>query len=267
MKIGILYIAIGKYSTFFKDFYETCEKYFLPNSKKEYYIFTDNDLEEYYNFSNIKIIKEKDYGWPGNTLYRFHMFKKVENLLKENNFLFFFNSNYKFINYIYENEILKKDILINLFWKKVNEKPRHKFSYDRNPKSQAFIDFDQGNFYYQGGMNGGKTELYFDLINNCIEMIEKDKKINYIPLHNDECYINKYYLHKKIFLLDENYGMPEEWGISPNVKAILQDKNRVLGIENIKKQKKELYGKNMKRYKKINKIRYIIFKIKNFFKI
>lgn len=83
MKIGILYIGIGRYSIFFKGFYESCEKYFLPKSEKTYYIFSDKELKEWEGRGNIRLIKEKDYGWPGNTLYRFHMFKKIEEELKK----------------------------------------------------------------------------------------------------------------------------------------------------------------------------------------
>lgn len=33
-KIAILYIALGRYGVFWKDFYRSCEKYFLSDCKK-----------------------------------------------------------------------------------------------------------------------------------------------------------------------------------------------------------------------------------------
>lgn len=41
LNIAILYIGIGKYKNFWFDFYNTCEKYFLPNHIKQYFLFTD----------------------------------------------------------------------------------------------------------------------------------------------------------------------------------------------------------------------------------
>ena len=38
-KIGILVIALGRYTEFWPELYTSCEKYFLPNYQKEYYIF------------------------------------------------------------------------------------------------------------------------------------------------------------------------------------------------------------------------------------
>lgn len=40
-KIAILYICTGKYDIFWEDFYKTSEKYFLNNSEKHYFVFTD----------------------------------------------------------------------------------------------------------------------------------------------------------------------------------------------------------------------------------
>ncbi|MEG9320813.1 hypothetical protein [Fusobacterium varium] len=265
MKIGILYIGIGRYSIFFKGFYESCEKYFLPKSEKTYYIFSDKELKEWEGRGNIRLIKEKDYGWPGNTLYRFHMFKKIEEELKKNDYIFFFNSNYNFIDFIYENEILfKKEEIIALDHDIKKEK--HKIPYDRNSKSQAFFNFDEGGKYYQGGLNGGKTESYIELINSCITMIEEDKKINYIAEYNDESYLNKYLVDKNVFSLCKDYGMPEEWGISLKTKGIFLDKNKILGDKQIKNQKKELYGFIGRKRSYLNKFRYLVFKMKKLIK-
>ena len=56
MKIGILYICTGKYEIFWKDFYLTCEKYFISEAEKHYFIFTDiTELE--FEKGNAKITK------------------------------------------------------------------------------------------------------------------------------------------------------------------------------------------------------------------
>ena len=46
MKIGILFIATGRYICFWKDFYKACEKYLLKNHEKTYFLFTDAELKK-----------------------------------------------------------------------------------------------------------------------------------------------------------------------------------------------------------------------------
>ena len=55
MEIGILYIAIGKYVAFFNDFYKTCEKYFLVDTPKTYFVFTDQPFLEFRYKENVII--------------------------------------------------------------------------------------------------------------------------------------------------------------------------------------------------------------------
>ena len=70
-KVGILYICTGKYDVFWEEFYKSCEKYFLPNSEKYYFVFTDsNHLYDEENNKNIKKYYQENLGWPDNTLKR-----------------------------------------------------------------------------------------------------------------------------------------------------------------------------------------------------
>lgn len=45
MKIGILYVGIGKYIRLWDKFYSSCESLFLPQYEKKYFIFTDYPLK------------------------------------------------------------------------------------------------------------------------------------------------------------------------------------------------------------------------------
>ncbi len=56
-KIGILYIATGRYISFWKEFYKRCEEYFCPEHQKQYFLFTD--AKNVAVKSNVKIIPHK----------------------------------------------------------------------------------------------------------------------------------------------------------------------------------------------------------------
>ena len=42
MKIGILYVGIGKYIRLWDKFYSSCESLFLPQYEKKYFIFLNS---------------------------------------------------------------------------------------------------------------------------------------------------------------------------------------------------------------------------------
>lgn len=92
MRIGILYICTGKYDIFWKDFYLSAERYFMQDQSFiiEYYVFTDSpQLYDEENNEHIHRIKQKNLGWPDNTLKRFHIFLRIkEQLERETDYLF-----------------------------------------------------------------------------------------------------------------------------------------------------------------------------------
>ena len=92
--IGILYLCTGDYKLFWEDFYKSFDKFFLPNIKKYYYIFTD-DVEYIDKFQNesISVIKIDSLPWPLITLLRFRYFLFIEKDLKKHDYLMFSNAN------------------------------------------------------------------------------------------------------------------------------------------------------------------------------
>ena len=67
MKIGILYVGIGKYIRLWDKFYSSCESMFLPQYEKKYFIFTDYPLK---SSTNVQVSFQEDLGWPQNVLFR-----------------------------------------------------------------------------------------------------------------------------------------------------------------------------------------------------
>ena len=81
MTLAILYICTGRYNLFFEDFYNSCEKYLLPNVQKTYYVWTDNDQLSN-GKANVNIYYKKCAGFPADSLFRFEMFLQAEEELK-----------------------------------------------------------------------------------------------------------------------------------------------------------------------------------------
>jgi len=228
LRISILYICTGKYTIFWEKFYNSCENYFLPNTEKHYFVFTDGQI----NINNERIhrIDQKNLGWPGNTLYRFKMFLGICEQLSVFDYIFFFNANCEFMEFIGD-EFLpseKEEIIVVQHPGFFKNKP-DELTYDRNPKSLAYIPFGQGSYYICGGINGGLSKPYMELISSLNNAVIEDDKNGIVALWHDESHINKYILTHPHKLLSPAYCYPEGWDIPFNKIILVRDKNKYGG--------------------------------------
>ncbi len=230
LKIAILYICTGKYTVFWKDFYKTCQKYFLKNHSKTYFVFTDSEHIEYDNKKEVKRIYQKKLGWPFDTLMRFDMFLSQKEELKNYDYLFFCNANLLFRKEIGEEILPDKyahgGILVTQhpgFYNKTNLE----YTYDRNPNSTAYIPMGGGVSYVQGAFNGGRSYEYLKMCEELSKSIHTDLDKNVIALWHDESHINKYILNRAYKILPCKYLYPEGWKIEEykdDIKILIRDK-------------------------------------------
>ena len=103
--VCILYVATGKYTMFFDKFYQSCEENLFPGVNKIYYVFTDSDIPLKRYVNNIKVLPVKNEGWPGNTLFRYHMFLHYFDQLN-GDFLLFLNANTEVVKPVQLEEII-----------------------------------------------------------------------------------------------------------------------------------------------------------------
>ena len=136
MNIGILYIATGRYITFWEDFFKSAEKYFITSSTKYYFVFTDTQtpiLGE--DTGRVTRIYQEKLGWPYDTLMRFDIFLKAEKELEQMDYIFFFNANMKFIETVDTSFLPIDKNLLGVKHPGFYMKKRRSFTYDTNPSS------------------------------------------------------------------------------------------------------------------------------------
>lgn len=209
MKIGILYIATGRYITFWHNFYKSVEKYILPEYEKHYFVFTDSKDKIIGEDKNVTKIFQEKLGWPYDTLMRFDIFLKAEKELEKMNYIYFFNANIEVIKPIGEEILPKKEGLMAVRHPLQYNRSREEFSYETDPKSLAYIPPHQGKYYFMGGLNGGKTKEYLQLVRTLDSNIKKDLENDVIAVWHDESHINKYLLDKEPLIVAPQYAWPE----------------------------------------------------------
>jgi hypothetical protein len=220
MKIAIFSISLGKYDIFFNEFYESINHFFLPNHEKNFYLFSDKELE---SKNNLFLFKQEKLGWPYDTMMRFHFINKIKNILAENDFIYFFNINMKALSYINENVIPteKNDFLVGCEHPLINKDNINNYPYERNNLSNFYIPYNQGKIYYQGCFNGGRIEEFLKMSENLENNLDNDLKNNIIPIWHDESALNWFFSKKNPLTLDYSYIYPESYDL-PKEKIMIQ---------------------------------------------
>ena len=219
-KVAVLYIALGRYKIFWKDFFESSEK-FLLQCDKHYFIWTDCAPEEieYAGKDNVTITYAQKKGWPYDTLFRFEMFLQKEKELSQFDYIFFCNANLLFYNPTDLSEIapaewhdglvggLHPGNKFNIPGSTFNNPDR--FSYERRPESTAYIPFGKGRNYLCGAFNGGTAAAYLQMCRTLSENVKIDLEKNIVACVDDESHLNAYVVDKNYLLAGRAYLFPE----------------------------------------------------------
>lgn len=214
-KVAILYIALGRYITFWKDFYESCEKYLGP-CEKQYFVWTDNKSFEYSNADNVTITPAQKKGWPYDTLLRFDMFLERQKELEQFDYIYFFNANMQFVNPVDLAEIIPAQWHDGLV---AGSHPGRRgdvfaenpdvFGYERRPESTAYVPYGKGKYYVCGAFNGGTSDAFLKMCKTLKKNIKKDLDNNIVACVDDESHLNAYLIDKDFLLCGRAYGFPE----------------------------------------------------------
>lgn len=227
-RIGILYICTGRYNKFFKDFYSSCERFFLPEYDKHYYVWTDdNSISSYSN--RVHVFYKECAGFPYDSLFRFEMFMAAEELLAQEDYLYFFNSNAEFKQYVGEELLPNESGLIAAYWPGKRQRQWSAlYPYERNKSSLAYIPPFHGPYrYYMAGINGGSTEEYMQMVRTLAKNIRTDYNNGIIAMVHDESHINAYLRNHPCKIIGSEYCWPEEWKTNSIPKIVFRDKVRI----------------------------------------
>ena len=214
-------------------------KRFIPDYSKDYYVFTDAENLHGEDRENVHKIEQNCLGWPYDTLMRFHMFLRIEEELKQYDYIFFFNANSYIPRKITAEEFLpeKEGVLFVQHPGMYNKKPEE-YTFDRNPECRAYIPMGEGKVYVCGGINGGKSEAFLKVIHELSCRIDEDLSKEIIAIYHDESQINRYvYESENYKLLSPAYCYPQGWKIPFSKRIVILDKSKYFNDRELKQGK------------------------------
>jgi len=233
MRICILTIATNKYIQFVEELYNNLAEHFLTDHELHCILFTDHEVETSDNVTVCKIDHEP---WPMPTLKRYNYFMQMKDFISSFDYCFYFDVDMKLV------EDVKEEVLGDLV---ATRHPGQSFmgimncSYDRNPKSLAYIPYGEGNNYYAGGFNGGRTKNFLEMSEIIADRVNRDLENGVIALWHDESHLNRYLVDNPPTVeLDPSYCYPEaalkhpeNWVVSqyckPKILALDKNHNEI----------------------------------------
>ena len=212
MKICILTIATNKYIQFVERLYNNLEENFLNGHELECLLFTEHDVE---TSDNVKVSKIDHEPWPMPTLKRYNYFVKEKEYISKFDYCYYFDVDMGIVEKVGD-EVLGD--LVATMHPYQSLYPKESRSYDRNPNSLAFVPLgEEGENYYAGGFNGGKTECFLKMAEVIADRVNQDLEKDVIALWHDESQMNRYLIDNPPTLsLTPTYCFAEEQMGNPN---------------------------------------------------
>lgn len=198
-KVAVVCICLNKpYWQYLPDMISSARKFFLKGHQVDFIAWTDMPKE---TVLDAKIIPTESFEWPLPTLYRYHLFLREEELLKEYDYIYYVDADMKFVSRVGD-EIFGD--LVGAQHPMYATRRDYVPPYEPNEKSTAFIPrtgrvLDENNkkrfepLYFAGGFQGGRADTFIKAMKKMKEMIDKDfMENNYIAVWNDESHWNRY---------------------------------------------------------------------------
>ena len=233
MKVAITFIGTNKYLDFLPKYYENIEKYFLPNSEKTIFAFTDGELND--TPDNLKVYHQEHLEWPFITLKRFEIINKAREEIDKHDWLVFIDADAIPVVEITEEEFFTNKPLFGVHhpchFLGMEPHTQAPGAYDQNPNSEAYVDTSKGlpEVYYQGCFWGGKVPNVCAMIDELEARVNRDLEKNVVALWHDESQINKYFLERldMVHTYGPEYAFPEVFKdycqFSPKIVHLAKD--------------------------------------------
>ncbi len=219
-RVCLLLIATGKYDIFLPALMESICLYFLLDCHLDVHLFTDkkdieskfkkcsdSEVQRMQRFREVKtfIHEVEHHTFPYSTLNRFHFFKKYATEIY----------GYDYYCYLDVDTLIKEEITSDILSPRTAVQHcgfvRREGSFETRIESSTFVPLNlRMKPYFGGGFWCFDLKCFWLLVDDCIRMIETDKKNGIIPVWHDESCLNRHLIeYTPTKILSPSYHYPE----------------------------------------------------------
>ncbi|XP_065810799.1 alpha-1,3-galactosyltransferase 2 isoform X1 [Labrus bergylta] len=221
--VALTVFAVGRYlDAYLWDFLNSSEHYFMLGLPVIYYVFTDMPQKvpdiKLPHLRTMRIINVKRHSrWQDISMMRMKTIADTieSDIRHHSTHVFCFDVDQVFTGRFGSEALGDSVALLHAYFYHL---PKERFTYDRNPKSKAYME--TGDFYYHAAVFGGSWKSVKALTEACYQSIMEDKKNNVEALWHDESHLNKYlWLHKPSRVLSPEYGWDPSIGYMNDIQV------------------------------------------------
>ena len=225
--VGLNIVAIAKYTKFLQPLITSADKYFMRDHNVTYFVISDklDEVAKMKTNRHIVSIMEKNQGWPNNTLARYQFISKHRDVYHNMDFMFQLDVDMRFVSSVNSEALGSR---VGALHPGYYYKPRSTFTYDKNPKSTAYVNPNEGEYYFYGAVVGGCLSEIIIMSDIIVKNILTDlHKYNYIAVWHDESHLNRYFIdHPPTKVLSPEYCSPEGWKLPIKHRLLALKKNK-----------------------------------------
>lgn len=198
LNVGLCVVATGKYTCFVPPLLQSARTFFCPTHTVTFFIFTDGVIED--ASEDVVVLPHKRYGWPYDTMFRYFAYWNHREHLKNMDYVFACDADMLFVDYMGD-EILGERV--------GTMHPGYvgrRGTYENRKESIACVLPSEGECYFAGGLYGGARDVFLEMVQNLIFMMNRDLDRKIIAVWHDESYLNRYLIdHKPSLILPRAY--------------------------------------------------------------
>lgn len=235
MKLSVIFIGTGRYLNFLPKWYEACEQYLVPSIEKQYYVFTDGELNDMPD--NINVYHQEHLSWPYITLLRFNTILKAVDSLSKSDWVLFLDADMLVVDEVKEEDLFtdKKYIGVHHPCHFMEMNPHNKLpgAFETNPNSKAcIIEDDDLSVYFQGCLWGGRVPDVIDMMKELDNRTQDDLSREVIAVWHDESQMNKFFAERRddVNVLGPSFAYPEVFSqccdFEPTIVHLAKDNSK-----------------------------------------
>ncbi|MCL5875979.1 MAG: hypothetical protein M1114_05910 [Candidatus Dependentiae bacterium] len=215
--VGLCIVATGRYIQFVPQLIESGRKYFCPDQKVTYFIFTDGTLPA---ADDVVCLPHKRLGWPYDTMMRCAVYDHYSDIISKMDYIFATDADMLFVDTV-GNEILGERV--------ATQHPGfvgRRGTYETRSESTAYVASYEGEYYFAGGFHGGSATEFLKLVRTMLSNIKTDLEHKFVAVWHDESHLNRYFIdNPPTIILSPSYCYPESWHLPYHKRLLALDKN------------------------------------------
>ncbi|KAM9207534.1 globoside alpha-1,3-N-acetylgalactosaminyltransferase 1 [Dugong dugon] len=225
LTIGLTVFAVGRYTGFVQRFLESAEAFFMHGYHVYYYIFTDDPAAMPHVPLGpgrlLSVIPIQGYSrWEEISMRRMETVSQhiANRAHREVDYLFCLD-----VDMVFQNPWGPETLgdLVAVIHPGYYAVSRQQFPYERRQVSAAFVEDNEGDFYYGGAVFGGRVARVYEFTRGCHMGILADKANGIMAAWQEESHLNRRFIsHKPSKVLSPEYLWDDRKPQPPTLKLI-----------------------------------------------